>query len=172
MRKKMIIPLLGLLASLMLSSIPITAAKNGWEEFHDEGTGHYASWTGVMTHSAKGVEKWSLTTATYPGQTVAYVTMEVVWHPKSQKGTVHCFTHYGYMLNFTNWRGTIKYDSTDDKYYLDVRGPGRGSIKLSGELYDGEVWGYYSGTWTPTDATNPMQSATSRSDWSATIRYH
>jgi hypothetical protein len=105
--------------------------------------------------------------------------MLIIWHPKTQEGTIHDFTHYGYMLYFTNLKGTIKYNSVTDDYSFSIRGPGRGTIKPGAydsipdlTAFSGEVWGYYNGVLTPIDPANPMIASSSIADWSASMRYH
>lgn len=168
MNNKLLIPVL-IVAFALAVPVMTVSANNGWKEFSDSGTNHFAHWTGELIRVSKGEEYWFFTTGE-PGQTIGYATMLIIWHPQTQKGTIHCFTHYGHMLYFTDWRGTIEYDSATGEYYFSIRGPGRGSINLAGVWYDGEVWGYYSGKLT---IVNPYPlEANSLADWAATIRYH
>jgi len=161
------------LASTILS-LPIASAQaqKGWYIYTSDGTEHEVHWTGIFIRSMWGRELWKLT-GTYDGS-VEEATMTILWDPIKEEGKVTCFTHYGWWLYFTKWRGTITYDRCTGTGTFQIHGPGFGSFDPTeiGIKWNAYVNGYYNGVWEPADSNAPLLDMKSIADWAAIVKYY
>jgi hypothetical protein len=55
LNKKLLVPVL-LLALTLAIPVMTVSANNGWKEFSDSDTNHWADWTGTLIRASKGEE--------------------------------------------------------------------------------------------------------------------